>query len=483
MTGGIRHFLRERWQAEGGYRELLKVAVPLILSTSFWSVQNFLDRMFLAWHSTDAFAAVMPAGMVNFTIVSLFMGTAHYAGTFVAQYYGAGRYDRVGPSVWQGVYVACLGWATCVGLAFLAPRIFALAGHEPIIQQNEVIYFQVLCFGAGPALSSSALAGFFSGRGKTWPVMWVTVLATGVNVILNYVLILGKLGFPRLGITGAAIATVFSGCTSMLAYVVLLSQRSLDERFHSLRGWRFDRTLFGRLIRFGLPNGIRFSLDIAGMTLFILLVGRLGRVPHAASVLTFSINGLAFMPMIGMGIAISVLVGQRLGQNRPDVAERAAYSGFHLSAFYMGVVVAAFVLVPRVFMAPFAAKADPGTFEEVCKLAAVLLRFVAAYTFFDAMSIVFASTLRGAGDTRYIMLMILVMSVIGLVGPTAIAVLWFNAGIYVTWTIATIYITLLGLAFFLRFLGGKWKSMRVIEEMPPVLPRPIPEIPATEVTP
>ena len=86
-----------RWRAEGGYREFLGIALPLILSTASWSIQHFVDRVFLTWHSTEALAAALPAGMANFTFIALFMGTAQYVNTFVAQYIGARRPERVGP--------------------------------------------------------------------------------------------------------------------------------------------------------------------------------------------------------------------------------------------------------------------------------------------------------------------------------------------------------------------------------------------------
>jgi MATE family multidrug resistance protein len=100
--------LKNRWKSEGGYREVLVVAIPLILSTATWSVQHFVDRMFLTWYSPEAIAAAMPAGMLNFSMVSIFMGTAGYVTTFVAQYYGARRFHRIGPALWQGVYVSLL---------------------------------------------------------------------------------------------------------------------------------------------------------------------------------------------------------------------------------------------------------------------------------------------------------------------------------------------------------------------------------------
>ena len=86
-------YLKSKWKSDGGYREVLVVAIPLILSTATWSIQHFVDRMFLTWYSPETIAAAMPAGMLNFTIISIFMGTAGYVSTFVAQYYGAKQYQ------------------------------------------------------------------------------------------------------------------------------------------------------------------------------------------------------------------------------------------------------------------------------------------------------------------------------------------------------------------------------------------------------
>ncbi|HFE53176.1 MAG TPA: MATE family efflux transporter, partial [Bacteroidetes bacterium] len=142
--------LRERWIREGGYGELLALAIPLILSTGAWSVQHFVDRMFLTWYSPEAIAAAMPAGILNFTLMSFFLGTAGYVNTFVAQYYGAQRYERIGPAVWQGVYVALIGAVLIAATIPLAPGFFRLVGHERTVQLYEVSYYQILCVGAFP---------------------------------------------------------------------------------------------------------------------------------------------------------------------------------------------------------------------------------------------------------------------------------------------------------------------------------------------
>ena len=457
------HNITNRWDSGGGYREVLVVAIPLILSTATWSVQHFVDRMFLTWYSPETIAAAMPAGMLNFSIISIFMGTAGYVSTFVAQYYGAKRYHRIGPALWQGVYISLIGGIVLLGVIPLAKPVFSIVGHSPQVQQNEVVYFQILCLGGGAYIASYALSGFFSGRGKTWPVMWVNVFTTAVNLILDYALIFGRWGFPELGIRGAAIATVIAGVFSFLVFLVLLSTRNNDEIYHTIRGWRPEKDLFVRLLRFGFPSGVQFFLEIAGFTGFVLVVGRLGTASLAATNIAFNINTLAFMPMIGCGIAISVLVGQYLGADQPELAQSATYSGFHLTFIYMVSIAAAYVLVPDIFVAPFAHNADPSGFGEIYRYSVVLLRFVAVYSIFDTMNIIFCSAIKGAGDTRYVMFMTVILSIFVLIIPVYLAVEVFKTGLMIAWVTATAYVSLLGITFYVRFRGGKWKSMRVIE--------------------
>jgi MATE family multidrug resistance protein len=435
--------------------------------------------MFLTWYAPEAIAAAMPAGLFNFTIMCLFIGTASYVNTFVAQYYGAKQYIRIGPALWQGIYVSLVGGFVLLLFIPLAQPIFRFVGHEPLIQKNEIIYFQTLCLGAAPAIASTALSCFYIGRGKTWPVMGVNIFSTAVNLVMDYALIFGKLGFHELGMKGAAIATVISGCLSFLIYFVLIARKTYNDRFHTLRGWRLENLLFRRLMRFGLPSGIQFFLDIAGFTVFVLLMGRLGTIPLAATNIAFNINTVAFMPMIGAGMAVSVLVGQNLGENQPETAERSVFSGLHLTCLYIGSIAFLYVFVPGLFLGPFSVNADPLSFQSIRDITIILLRFVAVYSLFDTMNIIFSSALKGAGDTRFIMYSIIILSFSVLVIPSYFAIVIFHAGVYTGWAIASAYIILLGLLFLFRFLGGKWKTMRVIEEAPPLITRKFPETPLT----
>src|SRR6185312_2941062 len=146
----------------GGSRELLSLAFPLVVSQGFMTVQVFLDTVLLARHDAREMAASFPAVMWFWLIFGLLQVTAGYVSTFVAQYTGAGRSERVGPAVWQGIH-----FATLTGLLFLllipaARSLIAIGGHSPALQTLEVVYLRCLCFAALPMLIMAAVNGFFS---------------------------------------------------------------------------------------------------------------------------------------------------------------------------------------------------------------------------------------------------------------------------------------------------------------------------------
>jgi len=328
-----------------------------------------------------------------------------------------------------------------------------------------------------PLTASSAMSGLFSGLGKTKVIMWINVAATAVNLTLDYMLIFGKAGFPALGIKGAAIATVISMFFSFIVYTIIALKPAYNKSYNILKGWRFNRNVFSSLIKFGLPSGLQFFIEISGVTFFILFIGRLGRDKLAATNIAFNISTLSFMPLIGLGIAVSVLVGQYLGREKPDLAEYSAYSGFHISIIYVLSIVFLYIFLPDLFIAPFAAGADQAEFKAIRGLAIVLLRFIAVYSVFDAMNIIFASSIKGAGDTRFVMYMIFFISIFVLIIPSYLIFYIYNLGIYAGWALITLYAIILGISFLLRFLSGKWKKMRVIDSTHIPIPTTIPESP------
>jgi multidrug resistance protein, MATE family len=447
----------------GGPRELLRLALPLILSSSFMTLQITIDRIMLSHFSSLAVAAAMPAALLYWTLLAIPQNTANYATTFVAQYIGAGRPERVGPAIWQALYFAVVAGIVFLGFVPLAPWLMSLGGHATEVQELEIAYFQYLCWAALPATLVAALNSFFAGRGDSWTVLLVDVVGLAVNICLVVILIPGRYGFPAMGIRGPGVATIVGSSCSALVALALFLRRRHAVVYQTLAGWRLDPELFRRLMRFGLPNGCQWMLEGLAFTVFLFLVGRLGKVDLAATNIAFSINFVAVIPMLGMGQAVMILVGRRLGEDRPDLAERSAWTGFRTAWLYMGSVALLYVLTPSLFLVLF--RNEDAEWPAIAAIVPPLLRFVALYSLFDSMTIVFSFALRGAGDTRFVTLVSLTLAWPVMVLPTW-AVWYFDRGLNWAWAAATSYVIAQAVVFLARFRQGRWRSMRVIESKP-----------------
>jgi len=457
----------ERWSKQNGYRDVLAISLPLVASMGSITLMQFTDRIFLANYSVDAISAALPAGIASFTCIAFFMGVANYTNAFVAQYIGAHAYNRVGASLWQGIYFSLGSSCLLASLYFISGTLFGLIGHSPHIQALEVTYFNILTLGAGLVVLGAALASFYTGRGLTWTVMVVHMAGAAINIPLDYCLINGVGPFPELGIAGAAIATVTASAAIVAILVILIFRPANRRRFGTWDGKAFDGELFGRLMHYGLPSGIQFFLEIFGITFFIQILGRLGDIELAASNIVLSIESLSFMPMIGFHVGNATLVGQAIGRGRPEQGAYSTTSALHLIMAYMMFVAAAFIFTPEPLLHLFKAHHHtPSEYAQITDLGIVLMRFVAVFCFFDALNLVFSGAIKGAGDTRFIMWTIGALSIGVMIIPIYLAVEVLGAGLYVAWTIATLYICVLGLAFMWRYQQGTWKTMKVIEVQP-----------------
>lgn len=431
------------------------------------TLMQFTDRMFLANYSVDAITAALPAGIASFTSISFFMGVANYTNAFVAQYTGARALDRVGASLWQGIYFALISALLLASLYFAAENIFNLIGHSPHIRSLEVTYFKILTLGAGLVVLSSAMACFYTGRGLTWTVMLVHMTGAAVNIPLDYCLINGIGPFPELGIVGAAIATVTASGVIVAVLAILIFAKSNRARFGTWKNRAFDRELFGRLMQYGLPSGIQFFLEIFGFTFFIQMLGRLGDLELATSNIVISIEMLAFLPMVGFHIGNTTLVGQAIGRGRPEDGVYSTTSALHITMAYMMMLAVIFVTTPEPLLHLFkSGHHTPEEFVDIINLGVILMRFVAVFCLFDAFNLIFSSAIKGAGDTRFIMWTIAAISLGIMIIPTYVAIEILGAGIYTAWVLVTLYGCALAFAFMLRYRQGKWKKMRVIESVP-----------------
>lgn len=443
-------------------RELLKLAGPLILSNLFFTVQICLDRLMLSWLDPAANGAAMAAAMLFFAPVTLLTATAGFVATFAAQYLGAGQPERVGRMLGQSLWI-CLGLSVFfVAAALFSAQIIGLAGHSENARALETDYFFCLCFSALPVGVNAAISGVLAGIGRPRTVIWINAVGCLVNGIGDGIFIFGHFGMPRLGIAGAGWATVAAAYVSMFLGLYLVYSRDFDRVYRTRKYWRYDREAMGQFLKFALPSGVQSCIDVIAWALFTLFVGRLGEADLAATSLVLIVNAVFFIPMLGMAQAVSVLVGQGLGEDRPDRSEHAVWVGFSFAAVGMGAAGITVALLPGLFLYLFQSEQNSELWSETAQYVPTLLWFVALYSLFDSANLIFAFALRGAGDTRFVSLATFILGVSLLIVPAYI-VCENHYGLYWAWTCATIYIAGLATTFVARFLWGPWRAMRVIE--------------------
>ena len=446
----------------GGYREMWRIAAPLILSMASYTIMQFCDRVFLSRYSSVAIQAALPAGILAHTLICFFQALTGYAGTFTAHYHGAKESAQCVRSTVQGLWLALASWPLILVLIPLGLWLITLSGHAPAVIEAERVYFLILMAGGIMVPLNSAIGGYFMGIGRTTVNMIANTLGCSLNIALNYAMIFGHWGFPEMGIAGAAYATLVSGFVTCLIQLALFWR---DPAFHAAglpQVLKPDGALLARIIRFGTPSGLQLLMDVGSFAVFIMLTGRMGELALASSNIAFSINNLAFAPLLGFGLAASTVVGQHQGARRSEAAQRAGYTGLKMGMIYMCVIGATFVLFPREYFELFRSEDAGFTAEELLGLGRNMLLLMTVWGLLDTVSIVLSGALKGAGDTRFVMVYMVVGSWVLLV-PGSFLLLWAGAGILGLWSWLAVYVCVLAGGFWWRWQQGRWKTIRVIE--------------------
>jgi len=454
----------KRWNAKCGYGEALKIGMPLVISMASATIMMFTDRVFLGRYSIDALAASFPAGMTNFLFFSFFLGTLEYVSVFVAQYTGAMRNERVGAAVWQGIYFCIPAVAIMVLLGVYSHEFFNLVGHDPAIRKLEADYFSIVCYGSVFGLTAVAFSCFYSGRGITKPVMFVNIFAAVANIPLDYMMINGIGPFPEMGIKGAAWATVMGGAVNCLLLGKMVFTNKHNRKYGIFTNWKFDRGLFIRFLKYGLPGGIQFFLDMFAISFFGFMVGQFSKAELAATNIAISIDTLVILPVVGLSIATSIMVGQAIGSGERHRARFAVNSVMHMALLYMAVIAVILVFIPGPLLKLFHTTGmSEAEFGPIVGMGAVFLRYVAAYTLVVAAVNAWVGGLKGAGDTRFIMIAMGSLAAMVMVVPMLLVYRYTDLGIHGPWACLLAYGLTMGLVFRLRFKGSSWLRHRVIE--------------------
>lgn len=443
--------------------EILKLAWPLIVANSFWNLQMTIDRLYLGALSTDSLGAAVAVMGVFWVPMALLQQTASYITTFVAQYYGAKETNKIGSAIWQSIYVSSLGGLCFLALIYFSASFFAVVGHSLRLQDLEIQYFDAMTLSALPTALVAIASGFFTGIGDSKKVMQINFVGLIFNILLDYVMIFGRWGIPALGIAGAGYATALATWMAAGYGFYLVWKADLNGEYCFLSAFKLKFSLMTQFLKFGLPSGLQWALEGLAFTVFLIVVGRLsnGDVALASSSIAVSIMMLAVLPSMGVAQAVMSQVGQALGDKNPVRAQTMTWNGVKLTFFYIIMIAISFYLVPNFYTNWFKNTDNQIFWDQVSIITPQILRIVAIFVVFDSIYLNISFALKGAGDTRFVSIVALLLPWPIMVLPTYLASDWPN-GVIWAWGFVAIYGFVISSILFLRFQSGKWKSLSVI---------------------
>jgi len=234
----------------------------MVISQGAFAIMIFTDRYFMSQIDPIQMAAALGGGIASFFSISLFFGIFSYGNALVAQYLGAGEIAKCPRVLTQGWIMTLMSMPVLLLVTYFVGQLFSAMGHNPQQVELEKVYYYLLMSCSFFTLSKICIASYFSGIGRTKVVMFADVLGMMMNVPLSYVLIYGKLGFPALGIKGAAIGTIISSFFALLLFLQFYFRREHRETFQVLSSFKLDKGIMRRYIRLGFPSGFELFLNI-----------------------------------------------------------------------------------------------------------------------------------------------------------------------------------------------------------------------------
>ncbi|TWT80079.1 Multidrug resistance protein NorM [Planctomycetes bacterium CA13] len=448
--------------------ELLSVALPLMVSAGTFSLVLFADRTLLLWYDGTSMSASMAGGNFFWVATCLPVGIASMTGAIISQYVGAGEEHKIGRFLWQSIFLGIFSIPFFSLVAVAAPELFRFAEQPESLIPAEVTYMRLLLVGAVGAVLENALSGFFSGTERTRVIMWVSLASGIINLVLDWLLIFGPGPFPELGIAGAAIGSSIAFWFKAACFASLIFYYDRDGRYQVRKQFGFDWPLIEKLLYFGFPSGLMFLTEASGFTAMVLRIGRLGDVPLRATTMAINFNMVAFIPLVGVSIAASVLVGRHLIETGPSRAIKSVVAALAIGWAYSAVWCAAYLLLPDTMMNLYELNTPSEESAQAIAIARGLLTFVAIYVVVDATQLILAGALRGAGDTWFVLGTGMVTSVFSFaVGLSFEPALTFaqetsNASLHWWWWMITMWVWLLAIFMAGRFIQGRWKKMRMV---------------------
>lgn len=422
------------------------------------AAMQFVDRAFLAKHSMAAFESVLPACTLSWVFVGFFQSIVAYSGVFVAQYHGARNPRMCAASHRAATMIAFASGALLLCLLPVANWILFKTAPSQELLEMERTYCGICMAGGVFVCAQMSAASYFTGRGRTAIVFWVNLLGNVLNIVLDPFLVFGWCGFPRLGIAGAAYATVFSMAVQWIALSVAAARQIRRDK--DGEATEPLRRLIWRILRYGVPSGAYSILGMLSFTVFVFVTEKVGDVAFAASNAVFTVNYLLYAPMEGFAIGAQTLVGQARGRgdNRRALvsARRTVLLAAGIAVFFAVATLALCRPILHLF-----APSDPAALGQFMSLGFKLFLLMGCWLVLDAVDTVLCGALRGAGDTKFVMWW-MTLCAFGVWLPLVWVVSAFRFTMPMLWSTTVVYVLVLFVGSYARWRLGGWRKIKLV---------------------
>lgn len=453
---------------KGNVSELWKLSSPMMISFFSMMLMVFVDRLFLARYSSEALNGAVQAGTLGWAFILSFVTMGAMSEVFVSQFNGAKDFKRLGEPVWQMIWFSIFSVAFFLLLSFVvAPLIY-----PPQVKPHEYDYFKYFML-FGPFFTLvTAVGGFYIGRGRTQIMQWLGILANAVNIALDPIFIFGIEGyFPELGTKGAAIATGIGALIQAGILFYLFLKRNNREEYNTTN-WSFNKSLFMRTVRVGLPPSLFVGIEILAWAAFYHMMAQLSNIHILVASVVQSI--LVLFLFFGMGLekGVIALVGNFIGAKRPDKVMKVMRSAIALNLVFLAfasifLLFKSSILIDWFFSNPQALEhtVDLATVDlsQVKNLTAIGLAMSLFYIFFENVRWAVNGALTAAGDTMFLLIAGAVSIWFFMLVPNYFLVIRPQASIEVAFYIWVFYAIMACGVNYIRFITGKWKKKQLLE--------------------
>ena len=440
----------------------MRLALPMVVSQGAFAVMIFTDRYFMSQIDPVHMAAALGGGIASFFSFCFFTGLLSYTNAMAAQYLGAGEPQKCPKVVTQGMVMTVMSTPFLTLVAFLVVGIFEGMGHDPAQVELERVYYLILMSGVLITLAKTCISSYFAGIGRTHVVMICDVFGLLVNVPLCYAMVFGKFGLPALGIVGAGVSTVVATVLAFALFLAFYFRKEHREQFRVRHSFSLDLKILRRLWRLGSPGGLEMFLNVAAFNLFLLMFQSYGIAEGAAATIVFNWDILSFIPMIGLHVAVISLIGRFVGARDMARANEVMTAAFSIALAYSAVLAVVYITFRFPLVEVFAPPS--GDFSAVRELAPFMMIGLSTYVMADAIILVSGGVLRGAGDTRWLMVASVSLHWAMLVAQFLI-IRVFELNPRVSWMAFVMLVFAIALVYALRLKSGRWRDPDKLERV------------------